>query len=89
MTTGPSMYKCMERVVKGDAKAKFLQYVNLVGSGTIGNFTVVIVTMTMHIFAVMAYQDKKQYLYRNLRKPKTTKVCAFTTRLIQLNDYLP
>ena len=52
------------------------------------NFTTIMATMTMHIFPVMAYQDEKRYMYRCLRKPKTLNVCAFTTRLIQLNNYL-
>ena len=38
---------------------------------------------------VLAYQDQKRYIYRYLRKPKTIKVQIFTTRLIQLNYYLP
>ena len=31
-TTGPPMYNWMERVLKGDTKAEFLQKANLVGS---------------------------------------------------------
>ena len=78
----------MERVLKGDAKAKFTQQANLVESHTVGNFTRVMTTMTVHIFPVLVYQDQKQYMYRYLRKPKTMKVCTFTTRLIQLNNYI-
>ena len=50
VTTGSPMYKCMERVLKGDAKAEFLQQANLVGSCTVANFTTVMATMTVHIF---------------------------------------
>ena len=82
VTTGPLMYKWMERVLKGDAKADFTQKANLVGSCTVGNFTTVMATMIVHIFPVLAYQDQKQYMYRYPRKPKTTKVRTFTTRLI-------
>ena len=57
VTTGPPMYKCMERVLKGDAKAEFTQQANLAGSRTIGHFTTVMATMTMHFFPVLAYQD--------------------------------
>ena len=32
VTTGSLMYKCMERVMKGDAKTKFTEQTNLVGS---------------------------------------------------------
>ena len=32
VTTSPPMYACMERVLKGYAKAEFLQQANLVGS---------------------------------------------------------
>ena len=83
------MYKCIQRVLKGDAKAEFTQQANLVESCTVGHFTTVMATMTVHIFPVLANQDQKRYIYRYLRKPKTMKVCTFTTRLIQLNNYLP
>ena len=89
ITTDPPMHKCMEWVLKDDAKAKFTQLANLVESRTVGNFTTVMATMTMHIFSVLAYPDQKWYMYRCLRKPKTMKVCPFTTRLLQLNNYLP
>ena len=55
VTTGPPMYKCMERVLKGDAKAEFLQQANLVGSCTVANFTTVMATMTVHAFPTYAY----------------------------------
>ena len=45
--------------------------------------------MTMHIFPMLVYQDKKWYMYRYLRKPKKIKVSTLTTWLIQLNNYLP
>ena len=47
ITTGPSIYKYMESVLKGDAKAEFTHQANLVGSRTIGNFTTVMATMTV------------------------------------------
>ena len=78
----------MERVLKGDAKAEFTKQANLVGSCTVGNFTTVMATMTVHIFPVPTYQDQKRYMYRYLGKAKTVKVRTFTTRLIQLNHYL-
>ena len=89
VTTGPPMYKCMDRVVKGDAKAKFIQQANLEGSSTVGNLTTVMATIIVHIFPALAYQDQKWYIYRYLRNPKTMKVCTFTTTLIKLNNYLP
>ena len=49
----------------------------------------VMVIMTVHIFLVLAYHDQKRYMYKYLRKPKTLNVCTLTTRLIQLNNYLP
>ena len=58
------MYECMERVLKGDTKDEFTRQANLVGSLTIGNFTTVIATITVHIFPIMTYQDQKQYMYR-------------------------
>ena len=41
------MYKCMKRVLKGDAKAEFLQKANLVGSCKVANFTTL---MSLHVF---------------------------------------
>ena len=71
VTTGSPMYKCVERVLKDDAKAEFTQQVNLVGSRTVGNFITVMATMIVHNFPVMAYHDQKRYMYRYLRKTKT------------------
>ena len=88
VTTCPTMYKCMERTLKGDANAEFTQQANLVESRTFGIFTTVIATMTVHIFPVLAYQHQKRYMHKYLRKPKTMKVHTFNTRRIQLNDYL-
>ena len=45
LTSSTPMYKCMERVLKGDAKTDFTQQANLVGSCTVGNFAMVIVTV--------------------------------------------
>ena len=77
----------MERVLKGDAKVEFTQQANLVRSCTGGNFTIVMATMTAHIFPVLAYQDQKRYMYR--RRPKAKKQRTSTTSLIQLNINLP
>ena len=82
VTTGPPMYDYMERVLKGDAKAEFLQQANLVGSHTVANFTTVMATMTVHIFPTYAYCDQRQYMQRYLRKPHEMKVRSFTTRVI-------
>ena len=68
----------MERVLQGDAKAQFTQQANLV-----------MATMPVYIFPVLAYQDQKRYMYRDVKKPKPMKVRTFTTRLIQLNNYIP
>ena len=69
VTTGPPMYKHMERVLKGDAKAKFTQQANLVGRRTVANFNTVMATMTVYIFPALDYQDQKRYIYRYLRRP--------------------
>ena len=89
VTNDPPMYKYMEWVLKGDAKAEFTQQANLERSLTVGNYSTVMATMTVHIFPVLAYQDQKRYIYRYLRKPKTVKIHTFTTKLIQYNNYLP
>ena len=88
-TTCPPIYKCMERVQKDGSKAEFTQQANFIGICNVGNFTTVMATITVHYFPVLAYQDQKRSMYRYLRKPKTMKVRTFTTRLIQLNNYLP
>ena len=55
-STGPSLY--MERVLKNDAKAKFLQTANLVDSCTVANFTTVMATMTVLVFPTYTYCDQ-------------------------------
>ena len=78
-----------ERVLKGDAKAKFLQQAYLGGGCTVANFTTVMVTMTVLVFPTYAYCNQRQYMQRYLRKPPDIKARSFTTRLIQLNTCLP
>ena len=89
INTGPPMFEYMERVLKGDAKAKILQQANLVGSCTVANFTTVMATMTVYVFPTYAYCDQRRYMQRYLRKPPDMKVRIITTRLIQLSTYLP
>ena len=55
------MYKCMGRVLKGDAKAEFTQETNLVVSCNVEIFTIVVGTMTVRIFPKHAYQDHESY----------------------------
>ena len=55
--TSPPMYKFMERMLKGDAKAEILQQDNLVGIRIVANFTWVMATMTVHVFPTYAYCD--------------------------------
>ena len=57
ITTGPSMYKCIERVLKSGAKAKVTQQGSFVV--TVCDFTTVMATMAVHVFPVLAYQDQK------------------------------
>ena len=66
------MYECMERVLKDDAKAEFLQKANLEVSRTIANFTMVMATMTVHVFPTHAYRDHRRCMQRYLRKQKST-----------------
>ena len=66
-TTGPSMYKSMEVVLKFDAKAEYTQQAKLVGSCSVSNFTMVMATMTAYIFPVLAFEDQKRLMYRYLR----------------------
>ena len=59
VTTGSPMYKCVERVLKGDSKAKFLQKANLVGNCIVANVTTVMVTMFIHFFPTYAYRGQR------------------------------
>ena len=79
------MYKCMEQVLKGDAKAKSLQQTDFGDSCIVANFTTVIAAMTVHVFPTYAWQ----YMQNYIRKPPDMKVQSFTAKLIQLNTYLP
>ena len=79
----------MERVLKGDAKAEFLQKANIVGSHIVIYVTMIMATMIVYVFPSYTYCDQRQYMQRYLRKPPDMKVRSFTTRLIQLNTYLP
>ena len=60
VTTVSPMYECIERGLKGQINIEFTQQANLVGSCTIGNFTIVTATMTVHIFPALAYHDQKR-----------------------------
>ena len=44
ITTGAPLYECMERILKGDAKAKFLKQANLVGRHIAASFTMAMAT---------------------------------------------
>ena len=50
VTNASTIYKYMKRGLKYDTKADFTQLANVVGSYTVGNFTIVISTMIVHIF---------------------------------------
>ena len=69
-TTGPPMYKCIERVLKGDAKAEFLQQANLVGSYTVANFITVTATINVHVFPSNAYCDQRK-IHAKIQKEAT------------------
>ena len=60
------MYKCMERVLKGDAKAEFLQQANFVGSHTVANCTTVMASMTVHIFLTYSFRNQRQHMQKVL-----------------------
>ena len=38
------------------------QQTDLVGSCAVGNFSIAMITMTVHIFPALAYQDQKWYM---------------------------
>ena len=64
VTAVPLIYKCMERVLKGDAEAELTQQVNLVWSYTTKNFTTVLATMTVYLFTVLIYEYQNLYMYK-------------------------
>ena len=88
ITTGPAMYAVVQRVLEGDAKAQFNMQTAAHGNQTVINFKNVMATMTAHVFPRYALRDQKRYLTRFCHKPLYMKVCAFVTRLTQLNHYL-
>ena len=59
VTTGPPMYKCMERLLTGDSKAEFQQQANLAGTHTVADFTTVMEKMTAHIIPICANYDQR------------------------------
>ena len=67
ITTDLHLHKYMESVLKGDAKAKFTQQANLVGRRTVANFNIEMVTMTAHIFPVLAYQDQRRCMFKETK----------------------
>ena len=74
VTTGPPMYKCMERVLRVDAKGKFLQQAILLGSCTAANFTTLMATMIVNVFRSYAYRHQRHYMQMYLKKPPNMKV---------------
>ena len=79
----------MERVLKGDAKAEFISRATAEGNRSAEHYKAVMKKMTKHVIPAFAYRDQKRYLSWYLRKPVGMKVKAFSTRLVQLNEYLP
>ena len=64
VTTGLPMYKWMESVLTGDTKAEFLQQANITKTHIVANFTIVMNTMTAHIFPIYTNCDQRQYIQR-------------------------
>ena len=89
ITAGPQMYQLVQRVLQGDAKAEFDKQARNAGNQTAANFESVMTAMTVHVFPRYAYRDQKRYLQRYLQKPTDMKVRTFSTRLSELNSYLP
>ena len=56
------MYKFIESSLQREAKAKFLQYANIVGICTVANFTMVMETMTVRAFPTYTYCYHRQYM---------------------------
>ena len=60
VTNGPTIYEYIERVLKADAKAEFLQQAYPRGSRTVANFTLIMDTKTSQISPTYAYCDQRQ-----------------------------
>ena len=65
VNTGPPMYKFMERLLTGDAKAEFGQQANLAGTHTVANFTTVMNQMSVHIFPTYIIAIKRN-IYKGI-----------------------
>ena len=79
VTIGPPMYKCIEWILTGNAKAELLQQTNLVETCTVVNFTTEMNTMTAHILPTYTNCDQNQYIQNLKRRTRQELQFKFKT----------
>ena len=88
VTTGPTQYAMVRRVLQGDALSAFDASATIHGNETVENLKKCFEDLKKHVFPVNAYQRQRHYMNRILRKPKEMTIRQFMTRLSELNEYL-
>ena len=89
ITSGPERYELTERLLTGDALATFKLKTLEQGNRTVEHFNMVIAQLTAHIFPAHAYREQKCYMRRFLKKPRSYSVREFSSRVQEINQYLP
>ena len=90
ITSGPERYELTERLLTGDALAMFKLKTLEQGDCTVEHFNMVIAQLTAQIFPAHAYCEQKHYMRsRFLKKPRSYSVRDFSSRVQEINKYLP
>ena len=88
VTTGPTQYTMVRRILQGDALSAFDVAAAKNGNETVENLKKCFTELKKHVLPVNAYQRQRHFMNRMLRKPKDWTIRQFMTRLTELNDYL-
>ena len=89
ITSDPVRYELTERLLMGDALAMFKLKTLEQGNHTVEHFNMVTAQLTAHIFPAHAYREQKRYMRRFLKKPRSYPVREFSSRVQEINQYLP
>ena len=77
-----------QRILEGDALAKFNTAATTLGNETNQQFILCLQAVTRHVFPQKALQYQRRYMRRYLRKPRDMRTREFNARLQELNLYL-
>jgi hypothetical protein len=88
VTTGPTQYALMRRLLQGDALAAFNKAAKENATETTANYEKCVQALITHVLPRKALAIQKRYMRRFLRKPKDMKVREFMNRLVEVNMYL-